>query len=276
MKLIKLLKRDFTLGTIKNWYKFLVPLLIVICEAYFFKSIIASGLADGTFYENGTIMDYLLYVTQGMPVFHFSPDNYFSIPIYWFSFQIGIAYIIAYYPEKDFANYGKKIFLATGSRIQWWISKCIWGVFNVILYFSVLILAVVAVAGYYGADMKWTFSEGIMKKIFGDGMQYIFVQDVWLISVILPCLITVALALLQMIVSFVLTPVVSFALTCGIYVLSAYYTIWILPGSYAMWIRSSYVVAEGVNPEGGILIAVFLIVTSVFAGCFYFDQCDII
>lgn len=78
-----------------------------------------------------------------------------------------------------------------------------------------------------------------------------------------------------MIVSFVLTPVVSFALTCGIYVLSAYYTIWILPGSYAMWIRSSYVAAEGVNPESGILIAVFLIVTSVFAGCVYFDRCDV-
>ncbi len=276
MKLCRLLKRDVILGTGGSWYKFLVVVFIVFFYSQYMGAYIASGIKEGTFFQNGSTMDYLLWVTQGMKVFHFSPNHYFEIPIYWFAFQIGIAYIVAYYPEKDFKNYGKVVFPATGSKITWWISKCIWVVFNVILYFAVLLLAVMAVAKLHGAAMTWEFSEEIMAAYFGGNMQYLFAQDAWLLSIFLPCLMTVALALVQMILSFVLTPVVSFALSCSVYIFSAYYTEWFLPGNYTMWMRSSYLNAEGINPESGIVIAVILIVSSVFAGCVYFDRCDII
>jgi len=275
MKIMKLLKRDIALGTIRNWFKFLVVILVVIVYSHFLALMIRSGVENGGFYNNGTVMDYLLYVTQGMEVFHFSPEKYFSIPIYWFVFQIGISYMIAYYPEKDFKNFGKKIFLSSGSRLKWWISKCIWGAFNVVLYFAVLILAVMGIAKLHGAEMSWIFTEEIMTRFFGSNMQYVNGQDVWLIAIILPCLMTIALSLLQIFLSFILTPVVSFAMMCGIYIVSAYYTSWVLPGNYTMWLRSSYVGMEGINPQSGILIAAFIIVASIFAGCIYFEKCDI-
>lgn len=275
MKIMRLLKRDLVLGTVKNWFKFLVVVLVAVVYSHFLALMIASGVEDGNFYGKGTVMDYLLYITQGMEVFHFSPKEYFSIPIYWFVFQIGISYMIAYYPEKDFHNFGKKIFPASGSRLKWWFSKCIWGALNAVFYFLVLLLAVIAVAGFHGAEMTWTFSEEIMTAFFGSNMQYLSMGDAWLISVILPCLMTIALSLLQILLSFILTPVVSFAMMCGIYIISAYYTSWVLPGNYTMWLRSSYVNLEGVNPQSGMWIALFIIVVSIFAGCVYFDRCDV-
>lgn len=276
MKIARLLKRDIELGTAKNWFKFSVVIIFAVSFSCFLSSLISEGIEIGLFHTKGTAMDYLLYITQGMEVFHFSPEKYFNIPIYWFVFQIGISYIIAYYPEKDFKNYGKKIFLSTGSRVQWWLSKCIWTVINVLLYFCILAPVTLGIALFHGADMNWNFSEEIMTIFFGEGMQSLSMGDAWFICIILPCLMTVALSMLQVLLSFILTPVVSFAAMCGIYIISAYYTFWLLPGNYTMWMRSSYVTAEGIDPLGGIFLALFIMIASISAGCIYFKKCDVL
>lgn len=275
MKIIRLLKRDMILGTLKYWFRYLTVVFVAVICSHFFSQMIADGLEAGSLYRSGTAMDYLLYITQGMEVFHFDPQQYFNIPVYWFVLQIGISYLVAYYPEKDFRDFGKKIFPAAGSGVKWWIAKCLWVVMSVLLYYIVLIFSTAGIAGFYGAQIQWSFSEEIMTAFFGNTLQYISARDAWLISIILPCLTTMALALVQTLCSFLLTPVVSFALMCGIYIASAYETVWFLPGNHTMWLRSSYVSFEGISPESGLALSVFLIAAAVFAGCVYFDNCDI-
>ena len=60
------------------------------------------------------------------------------------------------------------------------------------------------------------------------------------------------------------------------YVLSAYYTVWYLPGNYTMWQRASYIEADGVNPASGLVLSAGMILISLIGGLMYFDRKDIL
>ena len=115
-----------------------------------------------------------------------------------------------------------------------------------------------------------------MSFFFGSNMQYVSVNDMMYIAGVVPFLMTAALCMLQMLLSFWISPVVSFASMCGVYVLSAYYTVWWLPANYTMWLRSSYVSVDGVSPDNGVVISLFIMIFSILAGWVYFDRKDVI
>lgn len=276
MKLIRLLKHDIVEGTVKNWFKFGIAVMVALFQTYAFHGQIMSRLAGGIIYEMPSLMDYVMYAMEGMPVYKFDLRTTFQIPIYWFAFQIGIAYIVAYYPMEDFKDNARQRFLAVKSRSGWWLSKCIWCIISVLLYFALMVGTTAILAMAYGAKHSFSFSENIMGRFYSSNFQYIFARDAWMIAIILPCLITMAITVFQILLSFFLTPTISFAAICGLYVLSAYYTSPLLPGNYAMWQRSTYLGMNGVNPETGVLFAVILLLGSVLAGTMYFEKCDVI
>ncbi len=273
---LKLLKKDILLGTLRKWYLY----IIVVAAAYFASrelfNAIQSGLDGGYLFDNGTFLDACLFSTKGMEVFRFDPQKLFQIPIYWFAFQIGIHYIVAYYPEKDYKEYGSILFLAGKSRSKWWFSKCIWCLITVLLYYVVLIGTIAVVTGLNYGTMSLDFTEELMSFFFGSNMRYVSANDMLYIAGIVPFLMTAALCMLQMLLSFWLSPVVSFASMCGLYVLSAYYTAWWLPGSYTMWLRSSYVSVDGISPDNGVVISLFIMTFSILVGWVYFDRKDVI
>lgn len=273
---LKLLKKDILLGTITKWYRYIIVVMVAYFTTKEMFDVIQSGLDNGFLFTNGTLLDAYLFSTQGMEVFRFSPQKLFSIPIYWFAFQIGIHYIVAYYPEKDYKEYGSLIFLSVKSRGKWWFCKCVWCLFTVLSYYIVLIGTVFIVTVLQHGRLSFEFTEELMEFFFGSNMRYVSVNDMLYIAVIVPFFITVALCMLQMLLSFLLSPVVSFASMCGLYVLSAYYTAWWLPANFTMWLRSSYVRTEGISPDSGLLIGLFIIACSVLLGWIYFRQKDVI
>lgn len=107
-------------------------------------------------------------------------------------------------------------------------------------------------------------------------MKYILLKDIPLITVFVPFVVTLALCFVQMLLSFFLTSEISYALICGIYVLSAFYHKWWMIGGFTMWIRSSYVISDGLEPKTGLMAGIFLIVACVVLGKVYFDDKDII
>jgi hypothetical protein len=276
MRFLKLLVHDIKEGTLRKWYKYFIVVFIVYFNCRDLHEGIAQGINIGELNSSGTCMDYILYMMRGMEVYIFSSDKHFSIPIYWFAFQIGIACIIAYYPENDFKYMGNQMMMASKSRDNWWISKCMWCILTVIFYFVVMVGSTVVLAQIYGAKIDFNFTEDITTVFFGTNTQYMQNRDAMFLAVILPCIVTICISLVQILLSFLISSVVSFALVCGLYVTSAYYTNPVFLGNYTMWLRSTYFDASGVNCEIGVLIAVILTIGSVFIGSIYFDKCDII
>ena len=278
MKLTRLLERDLRLGTIKNIYKFLIAVAIAgfICNKTY-VSYIRFFNEYGLIRSDGTFMDYLLRVNPGIEIYHFSPKEEFKIPVIWFTLQITIHYIVGYYPEDDFRLYGKTIIPSSGSAGLWWISKCIWCIITVTLYYAVIIGTTFVVALVRDAEIKGGFTKALMSKLYGGIMNYITIKDAILIVVILPLVATMALCLFQVFLSFVITPVVSYMVICIMYVLSAYYHTWWLPGGFTMWLRSSYInIKEGYTPQTGLLISAYLALFSIVFGWMFINKKDIL
>ena len=120
MRTLRLLGRDMENGILRRCVLFILPLLFAVSQTRELHAYLIE-LADGNILlTNGTFADYLLFAMKGMEVYYFDPRSVFYIPIYWFAFQIGLAYFLAYYSSDDFAANARVVCLASGSRRSWW------------------------------------------------------------------------------------------------------------------------------------------------------------
>ena len=144
------------------------------------------------------------------------------------------------------------------------------------MYFAVCVLTIYLMAAAYGADMTMDMTAALTTRLYPPQTYNLSVADLLLITLFIPMLVTLGISQLQVLAGFIITPVISFAAVCGVYVLSAYYTVWYLSGNYTMWQRVSYVVADGVNPMSGVVLAAGMLITAFAGGIVYFDNKDII
>lgn len=276
MKTLRLFARDIRNGIAARWYLLFIPVFFAAAQARELHLLIENLNSGNGLFTNGTVADYIMFVMKGMQAFYFDPKEYFSIPIYWFAFQIGLAYMVAYYAYDDFVVNGKVVFIATGSRNRWWISKFLCCIMIVVLYFAVCIATIYAMTAIYGADMSLEPTISLSMRLYKVSSAGLNVAEIVLLTVILPMLVSLAISQIQMLACFIITPVISFAAVCAVYVLSAYYTAWNLVGNYTMWQRTSYIADNGVNPMSGVVISVGMLLISFVGGLMYFDKKDIL
>ena len=276
MTMFRFLKRDIRLGIINRSYLFIVAVIFSFVMAQHCSEALYSLKEIKWIWSNGTVMDYYLFSVQGQSFYRFDPKQSFQLPLLWFVFQIGISYYVAYYAQKDYVDNGVVVISAGRSRSSWWISKTIWCILSVLLYNLVAFVTCAMLAVFHGASLSLLISSDFFQAQFGYNMKFVTSGDFILIAVIVPIVITIAICLVQLLLSFMISPVTSFALICGLYVLSAYYTVWFLPGSFTMWLRSSYFDVNGLNPLSGLIIATFLSISVCVIGREYFANRDII
>ena len=275
MTTLKLLKRDIKLGIVERHFLYLVVLF-----TFFMVKDCSRAIADiqvrFAMESSCTIMDYYVYCMSGMGFYQFDPTEGFLIPYLWFITQLGISYIIAYYAEQDYTDNGVNVMIAGRNRSAWWFSKVIWCVLSVLLYFLATFISCSVFAMFYGAKPSLGVTDEFLKIVYGYNINYLPYKDLMLIVFVVPIAVTAGICLVQMLMSFIVSPVTSFAITCAVYILSAYYTAWFLPGSYTMWVRSSYFDVRGLNPLSGLLIAAFMVIAVIVLGNSYFEKKDII
>ena len=92
---------------------------------------------------------------------------------------------------------------------------------------------------------------------------------------LMPPLMMIALCLVQMAVSLFIRPIFSYVLTVAIMLSSAYYLSPLLPGNYAMPVRSAEMIEGGVTLRSGCATCVLLIALSVLTGMIRFRRYDI-
>lgn len=276
LKVLKLFRRDISMGIYRNCMLFLIPIIVSIAQCYECHNLISYLNTEELLKTGGTILDYYMYCMQGMFVFHFDPREYFTIPIYWFVFQICISYFIGYYSYQDFIQNGRNIFLAVKDRRSWWNSKCLWCISAVVLNYIIFGVFTILSAAFLGAEWRLSYTVDFVSRVFDANMVHMSSGEVVLVSFILPCIVTIGLCLFQILIGFLTTPVFAFACICGVYVLSAYYTEWFLIGNYTMWLRSTYLTVEGVNPISGLILGVTLSVCVWCIGRIYFENKDIL
>ena len=93
---------------------------------------------------------------------------------------------------------------------------------------------------------------------------------------VLPVLVSISASLLQMTLSLFMKPMFSFGVLAVIMLAASYLKIAILPGSYAMAIRSKYVIYRGFEPAVGIVLSIGMLIVAVLVGSIRFKRYDIL
>ena len=94
--------------------------------------------------------------------------------------------------------------------------------------------------------------------------------------IILPVVTSIAISLLQMTMEFIVLPSVSFIVVMVIYISSAFYMKWFMPGNYMMAYRMIPVNSDGISFGISLIFDIGISVVSVFVGYMCFRKYDVI
>lgn len=274
MKLYSHVKFDLTVGLWKRgmWAKYLIWIGFFTLASFEF-----SGKLRSLELTNATFGDYLFYLFGGMREYIPTPGEPFQIPYLWLINHIGLLYFTLHYMHDDLEGFGQQMILRSGSRPCWWISKCVWNGVEVLLFYLIAWGTVLFWASFRGASWSMEISP-FMPDLMVVGPQQI-AESTWKISTeitLLPMLVTFSLSLLQMLLCLVIRPTMSYVASVVICIASAYYLSPFLLGNYAMALRSSKVISNGVLMWNGLLYAFILIAISVGLGLAFFRKTNIV
>lgn len=277
VKFSKLLKYDLKNGFLLNLINLLIVIIFVLafCIDFYLRKNSAYMLDDSI--PPGTFMDYLFYMFSGIKEYTPSMTEGFLIPVKWLLLFLFILYSTLYYPIRDLSSLGLNILVRTKGRIAWWLSKCIWNICYVSVTYMLIFLTVII----FCIVMKEPISLDITPMFVNDLIDAASPYDTFSIQLayiilLLPLLISIGLNLLQMTLVLFIKPLYSFGAIAVILLSSAYLFTPYLPGNYAMPIRSSHVVENGLSFSGGLIMFLIIISVSFIVGSLYFRRYDIL
>ncbi len=271
-KISALLKHDFNIGFTVNIPKYIISVLVCsfLCVK-FYNSIVVSACTS-----KGTIMDCYMYLFKGIKVYIPSQDDPFKIPFEWLTIQALIGLLIIQYPTQDLYSYGMQILIRTKKRISWWLSKCIWNVVTILIFYILCFIISFAFSAIFG-ELSILPNENVNAFVSGINLTNIkFNLDFYATVIVLPILTTVAISLLQMTLSFFLNPIISYLGVTCIMASSTYYHSIFLVGNYNMILRNQPIYSEGFGQLIIIIIDLLIIFVSIFVGLVRFKQIDIL
>lgn len=267
---------DIVNGLVKNFrkYFFAVFLLLIICIDFYIRSqdIIIYMQAAGT---KRTYGDLLFYIFGGMEEYVIDPGNLFHYPELWILITLFISYRVLYYPYNDLMGFGRQVLVYSGSRTNWWFSKCCWSVIGTIFYF-VLFWSVGLIFCFV---MKINISMEVSDYMYQycgipivEGMTHRLDVQLFL----LPLLVMISVNLGQLFLSLLFKPLYSYAVTVTVFVASCYYMNPFLIGNYAMARRSGLLIERGMSAPQGIGLAALISFSAVAGGLIVFRHYDIL
>lgn len=270
--LARIFKSDWCNGIVSRKGRFILPFVVsfFLCVTFVrqFHSYSSFHNADVQL----SFIECLMYFFRGMEKFDPSDDTFLNLPITYVYLNLYLAYLIGDYLVKDIKGFGIYMLLNTGSRSKWWISKCLWNLITVCIFYTSIILG--TMAGWLlttkGKGGFWNIDRFASGYILNNNTVEVSSKTV---AEFFACvlLISISFSIMQMMLSVFIKPVGSFFSIAVITVVSAYYCAWFLPGNYMMLLRINEL--HNINSY---IMSVIIIIASFFIGLIYFRKRDLI
>lgn len=277
MSTLKFIAFDVRNGIARYWWKYLVAFGVSLLFSLALSSELSRAQQQlGLPTAPPTLGDCLVNLVAGIPRYVFDAGYPFPFPASWLLVFLLVAYLTLAYPYRDLMGSGRQLVLASGSRLSWWASKCVWAALSVLAFFLALGVGAVLWTVIAGGDLGLQVSAAAPTALsFGIDRSVLHPWQVggWFFAAAV--LVTIALCLVQMLVSLVIKPLLSFVVTVAILFFSAFFQTDALVGSYLMAARSSYFVNGGMQAPIGVAIALGIIVVAAVIGGLYFKNMDI-
>lgn len=274
----KLLRYDCKVGIIYHCKKLIAVLVLFVC-VYLdcFMQFRSYAMLDTPFTVENTLGNTLLYIFAGIQEYDPQIDTQFVFPAVWMLLYLVLAYFTLYYPYNDLEESGQNILLRSGGRRLWWTSKCFWNICTVVLFFLIGWAVIMTACLIQGIPLSMELSRNInMLLEMRITSSFLYPTELAFEILVLPPLVMIAVNLMQMTLSLFVRPIYSYIITGALLLASTYYQSPFLIGNYAMPIRSSRMVENGVNPIYGVLLSVGIATISYLVGLLYFKRYDIL
>ncbi len=259
-------KYDFRVGILRDFYKYAVIAGVTLFACVDFH------LKTSTAGETVVLSDYIFHLFRGMKPY-IQGESEFEIPILWFTVNLYLAYLIGKYPREDLSRSGIYVLLKSKSRAKWWLSKCVWCVASVIIYYAVIYFVIAAFCVWMKMDLA------LQVRASGNSVFFLYSgrEDIsFCVLFLLPVLCSAAVSLLQLTVTFLTDVVYAFLAVAVLLLASAYLYTPVLVGNLSMLERCEYFQADGFRLKAAYLICAALAAISVLAGGKFFESCDIL
>lgn len=273
MKFFRFLRYDLIHGTLLQYKLFLVTILFLSLTCIQFVRLVSEYVDQLSVV---TLGDFAFYAFAGMKEYIPSPTEPFEIPVIWLIANILVLFSTCSYPYRHISGLGKNILVNSGSRKTWWLSKCVWNILTVTIYYICIWLVIFIFSWFSGAALNFSISPYMPELL--RLLPPVTPPGQWQLQGIILCmpwLITVALSLFQMVCALLIKPIQSFLVSIVILISSAYIFGPYLPGNYGMIVRYGMIHANGVYPQQGIIYGVILILASILGGTVLFKRYDV-
>ena len=277
MKFIKNLIFDMKYGTFKNIKLFLLPIgiaTILFVDVFNkFKSLVE--IPDLGLSLNLSWGDFLFYTYGGMKEYIPNPDNPFKFPTIWIVVYLFISFILLNYPIKDMNSVGSQVLLRSNSRVNWWLSKCMWNILSTVIYHGIILFVFISLCFVNNIPLINEVDMDLQSMLFRFSSE-LGTTTIPIMVIVNILLVSVFTNLLQMVMSLFVKPVFSFLAVAGILLSSSYLLSPFMIGNYGMILRYNWLYEGGVSPKTGILSLIILILITIIIGLVRFKKYDIL
>lgn len=154
---------DLKNGLLKAWKKYVIAIFVFSCFfSFHFFRVYAQNIhlqKSGETPLRFTCGDLLLSVLDGMKEFHYEDGEPFLFPALWIFVFLLLLYFTLRYPSENLGGIGKSMLILSQRRKTWYLSKCVWCVSFVLMYFAVLYLTAFLTCICLGGEVTLQPSE---------------------------------------------------------------------------------------------------------------------
>ena len=130
------IKHDVKNGICRRYKIYLLFIILLSVILAFWNKKISLNMDN-----KAGIIDYLMYIFSGKEeVGTLTNQDIFDIPIAWLFVHIYVLFAIGTYPKAEYTERGYQFLIRAGNKWCWWIGKCVYIFFSVILYYLCIVL----------------------------------------------------------------------------------------------------------------------------------------
>lgn len=267
----KLLSHDLRCGLLRPSY--LLTVIVPLISTLSYWSL--CGYAK----KGGSWLEFFFYLFRGQRYVPIDPLNPIQIPLPmdWLLAVGFCLFLNLHYFLYDLTLNGQQLMIRSGSRVRWFLSKCVWNLASCFLYFCILGVSGVIITCLVGGPLSLRADPYMIAgflDLFSQPKLSVF-QSI-AAGFLLPFLSVAALSILEMTLSMIIKPILALILCTGLLVLSVLNNSgWIL-GTGAMTVRNQWVSQEGVSAAAVAAATVGTILMCISLGAVFFHRMDIL
>ncbi len=221
--------------------------------------------------------DVLLSKTGGILPLNAQSQS-FLFPTEWLAIQMLLCYFTLGYMQEDFTRGGAQVITRMGSKTLWWLSKCLWNVCSVTLFFCLGYGILFLLTVLTGKSPAFTLNPSVFAFYFSCSLPETGAaqSELFLALCVLPWLTAAAVNLVQMALTIFLKPAYAYFATGCWLIVGVYYAHALLLPNYGLSVRSGAVGVYGFQSVTGVLLCLGTMALAVAAGALGLRRKDMI